>query len=512
MIHLDKPYYVAGETAYYKWYFPKNLESTTFMLEIQIFDGNGSLVTKSYLQKGKESHVNGHYKISFEAESGVYSLVASALVEKTKEFSILGRSSMAVYNDNKPVPLLSDAVKRSVDRSGQSLAQLYVSVNLQKQTIRTREPIDVIIDVHDEQGNPVEGNLSIAVTDIGLIGESESYPYYTITESPISLSPGASLSEYIPVSGKLENGQDDQLMTFFMPSANQIYYTTSEAGGNFQLLIPGFFGAQSLQYIGAFSDSTKMELDRNNTITVSEEVVYPEFVKAYLQESSKRKLIYQLYNRVESVYSYEIQEMPKMAAPDRSFKATDYPFENIPSFCKALSTPLKYLKEKKGDFEFRMFNPESRNFYFGIPLFIIDGQMTKDVAFLSTLDFQSIDEISLYYDNLRLSNNFGFAGFSGVVIITSKDGGLEVPVAQSTQVFQVNGMQPKIVETANDNHEAPILKPQLVWEPTLNTNSNGHLEYSYQQSDDISQFQIEVVVQAKDGRRGYGRLAYRIVD
>jgi hypothetical protein len=298
-----------------------------------------------------------------------------------------------------------------------------------------------------------------------------------------------------------------------MPSQNRIYYTTSAVSGEFQLLIPEFYGEQTLQYIGAFSDSTSMELDKPVNIDSSPDLIYTESVVEYIKSSRVRKIIYQLYNRVENATSYEIPKITEMAAPDRLFKASDYPFESMLSFCKELSTPLKFVKNKLSEDNFKMFNPESRNFYFGNPLFIVNGQLTKDVEYLSKLDFQSIDEIGLYYDNQRLSDNFGFAGFSGVVIVTSKEGNLGVPVDPSTQVFQLSGIQPNILDPQEIwTVEEPVLKPQLVWEPTLDTNSRGHLEYSFQQSDDISLFQIEVVVQSEDGRRGVGKLEYRVTN
>ncbi len=513
LIHLDKPYYVTGETVYYKMYFPGELREKGPMLEIQIYNGEGNLIDRSYLKKGSENHVNGYYKIPFEFESGVYTLMASSLVEINQQTVRLGRIPLAIYNDSdSPFPSSNWGVGQG-QQSEFRASQLKVSIKLQQLTIRPRGRVNLIVEVKDTQGNIVEADISLAVTDKGLIGKEDSYPFSTIGTSQVSLDPTSFLSEYIPVTGQLENHQEDQLMTFFMPSSNRIYYTTSEADGNFQLLIPAFHGQQSMQYIGAFSDGAKMELEKNGTIERSGELVYPESVLSYLKVSRDRKLIYQLYNKVEGAHTYETPNIVEMTAPDRIFKATDYPFESIPSFCKELSTPLKFLKERKGAFEFKMFNPESRNFYFGTPLFIIDGQMTKDVKYLSTLDFQSIDEISLYYDNQRLSHNFGFAGFSGVVIISSKEGKAGVPIDPSTQVFQLNGLQSNIVDLQEDwTVEEPVLKPQLVWEPALSTNSRGHLEYSYQQSDDISQFQIEVVVQSEDGRRGFGRLEYRVTD
>lgn len=367
----------------------------------------------------------------------------------------------------------------------------------------------------DNQGNQVFADLSLSVIDIGIIGSQQSHSYKSLLQVPMHMESSEYLSEYIPITGQLENQNEEQLITFFMPSLNKIYYTTSESDGNFLLLLPGFYGQQSLQFIGAFSNGARIKLNQASTLHNSAELVYSASIIKYLQASRNRKLIYQLYNKVEGVKKYETPEANEVATPDREFRAADFPFEDLPRFCKEISTPLKYDKDKQGGFEFKMFNPESRKFYFGNPLFIVDGQITKDAAIIAALDFQQLDIINLYYDNLLLSDNFGFAGFSGVVIINSKDGSLKVPQASSTQVFQVSGLQPLISNSAEnmDAHPGePIFKPQLLWERTLQTNSDGHLELSYRQSDDISLFQIEVVGQAKDGRRGHGMLEYRIIE
>jgi hypothetical protein len=175
---------------------------------------------------------------------------------------------------------------------------------------------------------------------------------------------------------------------------------------------------------------------------------------------------------------------------------------------------LKYIKGKNGSGEYKMFNPESRRFYFGNPLFIIDGILTKDPVFLSSLNFQELDRIQLYYDNQRLSNYFGFAGFSGVVILSSKEGKLLIPEDSATQTFSVQGLQPLLNHEPQlpTDLEIPILRPQLLWDPDLSTDSKGELELSFQQSDDIGTFQIEVMVQSENGRRGIGRLNYKVSD
>ena len=516
LVHLDKPYYVAGETVNYKIYFPGIFNKRKPILELLVYNSEGVMVHKSYLKRDEGNFVHGYYRIPFEADQGIYNLVVGSFIEKTKKNIKIAQIPLAIYNDTNPEYKADKHNTWDYSFSTELDNELIVSIQLEKPQYHPREKINMAIVVKDHQGRPVSANTSLSVTDIGIIGSSESYPYTSIYKTELVLEPSLYLSEYIPVTGKLENQKDGQLLTFFMPSSNMIYYTTSEYGGNFQLPLPDFYEQTTLQYIGEFSEGTPISLQGNITSSnTAYELVSSASVVNYIQESQKRKLIYQLFNKVEGSYKYSIPESAVVSAPDREYKAGDYPFEDIPRFCKEISSTLKYVKDNKGGFEFKMFNPESRKFFFGTPLFIVDGQMTKNKEFLTDLDFQKIDRISLYYDNRVLSNNFGFAGFSGVVIIHSKEKNFKVPQAPSTQEFHIYGLQPVIAtgtELVDIPDSEPIFKPQLLWEPTLQTNSDGHLELSYRQSDDISKFQIEVVAQAKDGRRGHGKLEYRIID
>jgi hypothetical protein len=513
LVHMDKPYYVAGETIFYKLYFPEVFRNRSPMLEMQVYNGTGVLVHKNYVKKDKKNYVHGFYRIPFEAEAGVYNLVVVSLVEKSKLLKVVSEIPFSVYNDSQLETIVSEENAIHFPTMDDLKSELSIVLKLGKDQYHTREQVALVIDIRDLQGNKVPANLSLSVTDIGIIGSQQSHSHLSLHQVQLSYEPSGYLSEYIPISGQLENQKEQQLITFFMPSLNRIFYTTSESDGNFQLLIPGFYGEQSLQYIGEFSDGARMKLNHTGRFHSSAELVYSASIIKYLQASRNRKLIYQLYNKVEGVNNYQIPKAFEVAIPDREFKAANYPFEDLPRFCKEISTPLKYDKDKEGGFEFKMINPESKRFYFGNPLFIVDGQMTKDATFLAKVDFQEIDKINLYYDNQRLSDNFGFAGFSGVVIISSKEGSLKVPQVPLTQEFQVSGLQLLISNSTEDmdaHPEEPIFKPQLLWKPTLQTNFDGHLELTYRQSDDISKFKIEVVAQTKDGRRGNTHLIYRV--
>ena len=507
VFQTDKPYYVTGETVYYKIYFPPAMADINPMLELLVFNPDDKLIHSSFLKKEQTSHTHGYYRVPYEGVSGVYQIKAELMDESIGRKTTLLASDIPVYNDSE-LPediVLEEEVSKTAHFNPKDLS---VSIEVQP-TVGVRDSVDVKVQVKDQTGKPVQVNLSVSVTDYEMVGES---PYSTLTESTLSLDRLDDLSEYITLSGQVETKQDDLLMTFFMPSTNQIYYTTSVEEGVFTLLVPGFYGNQVIQYVGLFSEGTRIDVIGPEPIAPTTSLKYTKSVVNYIKQSKDRKLIYQLFNKTESTSNFQVVEQQQQAAPDREFKGSDYPFATLPEFCKELSTPLKFMNSKKRTTEFKMFNPESRNFYFGNPLFIIDGRLTKDIEYLSTLDFQEVKTIKLYYDNQRLSNLFGFAGFSGVVIIESKEGLLQVPNDNTTQLFELQGLQYMLNREQNfpNTMEEPVFRPQLLWEPALTTDTDGELGLTFQQSDDISTFQIEVVVQSEDGRRGIGRKQYKV--
>ena len=214
----------------------------------------------------------------------------------------------------------------------------------------------------DQSGKPVKANLSLSVTDFNLIGES---PYPALTESPLSFDNYDDFSEYITLSGQVETRQNDLLMTFFMPSTNQIYYTTSEVEGNFTLLVPGFYGNQVIQYVGLFSKGARIGVTEQAPIAPAASLKYTRSVVNYIRQSKDRKLIYQLFNKTESTSTFQVIEQQQQAAPDREFNGSDYPFATLPEFCKELSTPFKYLTRKKRAPDLRCLTPKAETSILG---------------------------------------------------------------------------------------------------------------------------------------------------
>lgn len=510
MVHLDKPYYVAGEMINYQVYLPPNLSQKETLLEVAIYNGTGEIIASSYLKNGVAILPHGYYKIPYDLTPGIYRLVVKLQEDSDYHKISIASAVIPVYATSIPAREIDQLSLSNTSTKIDTDFDLNISIEVLTGTIKPRDQVQLKIEVNDKSGNPVKANASISVTDIVIIGADSLHSYQTLyLSSPVPVSPDL-LGQSIAFSGQLESGESDELLTFYLPSYNRIYYATTEDGGRFQLVLPEFYGEQSLNYIGQFSDGVRVKFMEDNLAETQDSLVYTKAITTYIEESKKRRNIYQLFNRTELSYQFTTPDAISYIEPDREYHTPSYPFQDLPAFCKGLSTQLKYVKNKQDGYQFKMFNPESRNFFFGTPLFIVDGQLTKDVEYLTALDFTALEKIMLYYDNLRLSNNFGFAGFGGVVVLVSKDGELKVPESSSTQEFRINGLQavPSLLESVDEDPRMPMFKPQLLWKPALVTDSVGGVEISFQQSDDISRFQIEVVAQSEDGRYGYEKYEY----
>ena len=514
LLHLDKPYYVTGETVYFKAYFSPTLKLSESILSVEIYDPKGGFILQSYMKKDEGDWSTGHYKIPYDASSGIYTLQVLAQTESSEDNVTLARANIPVFNDLEPMEFSSVSNEIHQTEPLNQLSDLKIALELTKPTPKARDSVSLRVQVMDAKGIPIAASVSISVVDVGLIGQAQDFPYQTVQLTELALANSLDASQYIPVRGRLEDPKADQLLTFFMPEENKIVYTNTDQAGNFNLRLPEFAGSKSLHFVGAFSGRNKIVLDQPLSGSPTEDPVLTPAIEAYLQSSKQRKLIYQLFSRTESKMTSQGLSSSKTMVANRVFKASEYPFTDLPQFCKEVSTPLKFakIKGKGGGFEFKMYNPESRKFYFGNPLFIVDGHMTKDFDYLSTLDFQRIDSIRLYYDNVRLSNDFGFAGFSGVVIVSSIDGTLAPPTDPFTQIFTVEGLQSvNSWEQAPLQSDVPSFRPQLFWSPAVQTDANGSAEIFYRQSDDRSHFQITVVAQSVDGKRGQAVQQYQVL-
>lgn len=516
--HFDKSFYVSGEVIWYKLYFPAALTEQEIAVQVFIRDKSGATKENWYLKKGKQAFVSGYYKIPYDWPSGWYQITFTAKEATTNALAVLADLSLPIYNDLEPLPeniALSAAGSGRATEDNIPPSNLQIDISPSKQTYQARESAEFSIQVKDNNGNPVSANISVAVTDASL---THSLPSIALFEgNRLSLNqdwnPKIGLQSFI-VNSKDVPLQASQIAVY--TETDTLLQTVYKDKGVFKVDFPDFYGAQQIQFINYFDDSIRVRLNNElPAVKLDTPLPYSAEIQQYLDNSRLRKKIYQAFSTTEMPLAPVSPPLhSRQFSPDRTIVLSDYEnFATIPAMFVELSTPLKF-KEEKGKLIAQMFNPSVRSFYLGPPIFIVDGQITRNSQFIASLDITSLEKIELFYDQKKLKSQFGALGLNGVAILTTSAANLELPPADARTIFSISGFQPTatfpIFSATTVPSETPLLRPQLLWEPSLSTNANGAATLRFSQSDDTSTFQVTVVAQSADGRRGYATYTYEV--
>lgn len=505
VIHLNKSFYVSGEVIWYKVYFPFGFKDKNIVVRAGIWDQEGQMLSSVFHKSRGGLSVQGYYRIPFDIRSAVYHLVVSGSDLESKEPIILAEALAPIFNDmesNTP-PVAGAARKDKGDRQGaDSLpgASLQVSIELAPDPVQRRERATASIRVRDRDGKPISAGLSVSIRDHLLsdtgLSAKENIVAGRILEPGIELSLDSMISFQGSITDSLGRPMRVGILGLYSSQEQALSYTGTNEEGRFSFSLPDFSGSKPIQFLDYHYRDIKVVMRSDIKLEKSGELAYSPEVLSYISASRQRKKIFQLYNDLEYVLE---QETPAFHIepfdPDDTYRIRDYePFGSIPRFFKEVTAALKFNEGDDGKFVAKMFNSESgrRGFYSGIPLFIIDGKLTWDAAFVAGLDIAQVEEVHLFNDRDKLRQRFNSLGaHGGVVTIKTNRPGLQLPASEEEDIFLIAGLQPEVVfpgtQPKTIEPHAPFLQPQLYWNPGFQTDEQGELQVEFIQSDDLSQ-------------------------
>jgi len=520
VVHLDKAFYVTGEVMWYKIYLPTASRDRPFNIRVSLLRADGREVDYYYLQTEGKTYAEGYYKIPFNFRSGVYTLLFSAQESQNNRPVTLAAVTIPIYNDLQPLPqnitVSESPIKSFSDDEPAAADELRVNITLNKDTLQSREEVRVQITVTDQQGHPVQANLSASITDWALAG-TQTLRQPTVTAGyPIPMTPLAQGIYFAgQVTDSLDNKLQDHLLGAFAPDAWSLTYAAMGDDRSFALQLPAFFGNRQIQFISYPAEDIDVSLETALTKKTELELPYTEGIIEYLTLSRQRKKIFQLYTDLEfSLNPERIANATKKPAADRALVVADYEaFEDVFTFLREISTPvaMKYIR-KTDTYDALMYNPAKQAFFPEEPLFVVDGKLTRNADFVARLKMEPIDRIDLYFDFGKLFTNYQVMASSGIISLESQSLDLPVPEADAEDIFNVNGLQYPaafpVFKPENVTPNQPFFRPQLYWNPLIETDANGRADFTFHQSDDVSTFRIQVVAQDAQGNIGKGSHEY----
>lgn len=520
-VHFNQPFYVAGEVIWYKLYLPDNFPEGPKVITVSLVNPSGELVEQSYLRRRQDVSVSGFYRVPFDWRSGAYRLVFSVTKEGTHEPLVLAETLLPIYDDleKQAVSLTGPAVQ--IPKTNLS-TPLRVSVETTQAAYAPGSSASIQIKVQDEQGNPVEGEVSIAVRDQQLFALEEAG--FNSFQAGKVLMDTANWEEDINLRGRLLNPEDRAPLpagniAAYLMEAYQFLYAKADSTGRFTLDLPDLYGKIPMHILGFFPENILVDLELIPELSALPQAAlpYPDEVRQYLELSQKRKLIYQLYGRLEqeleAVYPKMSYEKPEA---DRPVPLDEYDaFPDLARMARDLSIPVRFRKWEKDRLGVRIFDPSQtlRSYYSDRPLFVVDGMLTRDDQFIAELDITKLEQFDLFYAFDRLLELFGPIARYGLVRIESRNRNVAVPKVDQKNYFRLKGFPAEVDYpiSVKSSEDTPVqLRPSLYWQPEARTNERGELSLSIPLTDDQSRFQIEVVVQDAQGHRGGGTATFTV--
>ncbi len=180
-VHTDRPYYYPGEQLWFKGYInyqtPSFRDSLSNTVYIDLITPTKEIVASKVLQADTGRFV-GEVRLPSTLPAGTYNIRAYTNLQRN-----FGDSTLYV----KPIPIveLKDMIERV---AAQPTSSEELTITTTKEKYKTREKIEVTVNVTDEEGTALLGDLSMSVTDIKqvspIVTSEDIVQRYPITSVP----------------------------------------------------------------------------------------------------------------------------------------------------------------------------------------------------------------------------------------------------------------------------------------------------------------------------------------
>lgn len=521
-IHLDKSFYVTGEVIWYKLYLGKEFNEKEVTISCLISNQKGKVVGNMFYQNKGQMHINGYYKVPFDADSGMYTLQFSGVDRNTDQSTVLSEVIIPIYNDLKgmapPTAPDSNSMEVVIEETASPLtSNVQVVINLPKNNFQQRESVAGSISVTNAAGQPIAGNLSIAVIDKELVDGG------IVQSTNITGSGDYKKDLYLRGTvSNLEGGSaENSVIGGFSGSDAKIYYAKVKEGGKFRMKLPVFGGDKLIQFLGDPKTVENIGVDlEQNIVANTAELPINNTVANYVALSKQRKKIFQHYAALESnleITPTKAKSVRQKANQSWNINEYEY-FEYMYIFFKENLSPLRFEFNADSTYSAKMYNPANQTsdkFFGGDPLFIIDNIATRDGNYVARMGMEDIAKVELFYRLKDLNKNYKIFGSNGVAKITTHEQLNKLPVKESKNNFMIQGVQeaadfPLFNPSDIKDRRQPFFRPQVYWNPNTATDKNGNASFNYFQTDDRSTFQIQVVFQGENGEMGYATKLYTV--
>lgn len=520
-VHFDKPCYVVGEQVWYKVYF-LNEQVASKLIHVDWFDPRGQLLLQQKLSV-QEGSSFGDVTIPLDWQEGNYHFRAYTQSMLNYGNALVFSRDIAIYNDFEKETAVENIQYKEPENC---IGDLEIEVLSNVKNYQKRESVTVQIRARDAAQNRVAADLSVAVAALDLVPLAEpvsicdaksEYENQTYTESSNKYRPETKLT----VRGRVTDPENQatvqsKFLVVFIPEQQRLINIESDKEGKFEFELESFYGDQNLQFFN-------LNPYQNRTPKVDLYTILPELptvqsrpvlkrnveVLRYLELSQKRR-------KIEALFDQEVIEWPdaptpkvKQLTPDKNFDMRDFEsMTDVGEFMDEIVVTTRILR-KNNTRSLRLFREDTKQRASIAPWYLVDGYLTDKEAAVLNIPLAEVDSIALFVTEKSVKQQFNPLFLKGgVIAVYTKNQNPPAFIMETNNRVPFQGLYyPKPFKAAvNGKNNEPNFQPLLYWNPNLQTDENGSVQFSFPTNDIIGKFKIEVEGQSSD--KAVGRSEY----
>ena len=516
--HVNKLFYVSGETIQFKVYIFNASASPSDLIHADLIDEKGDIINEQILKISNNTSY-GSLEIPLSQSEGIYFLrIYSAWnLNFTANFNFV--KTVPIYNDfNQSFESIMDDTISMENINTLERNNNYLDITILDITsIHTRGSIK--LDVRDIQhrDGELKGNISVSVWDIDKCGFTDQNFVHEQYERQTALNNSSDIINYPPeksilIEGNIFETDSRQPVTSKVLS---VYNTTTSTfmrinsdKGEFSFEIPAFTGSANLQVINMNPFQPKVnlverkKLSEHIPIPKTEEYV-PErssLINKYLYYSRLRRKIKELYNET-SHDSIKLVDPPVLPfKPDRSYNIDKYQLlRNVEEFVREAVVNTSHIIES-GEKKLLLFNQETRKFFMSSPWFLVDGHFIFNDSLTYNIPFNMLKRIDVYNTNKSILEYFEPIMIQGgVVAVYTKNNYLIDYIESQPNTLSIEGLTTTLEESDYQNlvsqsspDQKPYLNPLIYWNPELRFNESGEVQFEILTNDVSGYYLIHI--------------------
>ncbi|MEO5581717.1 MAG: hypothetical protein ABIR66_03430 [Saprospiraceae bacterium] len=508
-IHLDKTYYIVGESIHYQIYPESSLINDSMLIYVELYSGEGKMESQ-HIHRLLSKSVGGKIDLPVSMKENYYEFICYSIWNKQDGDSTRvssQRTIIPIYNDLDIKPeaseLLSDTTKGDTIRAPAAAK------------IKVRSDAEVKLDIKDQVQNIAGGEYSVVITDPSSASAFEGN-LVTNHRDPEKITAGFNIRKELMLEGTVTDPFthkliDEKYLSLYIPSI-KYFKRISAVQGKIKTTLPDLAEYRDLQIL-SMNPNTRYPLildliKTNVTFSInpgSSKLVRTPAMLSILNKHGKQRLINDLFEEHIQDTSVGPLAVPQFVPDKRFILAKFQELTTLEEFIKEVMLEARITTIIGNRKSLRLRSKEKNLLYKWPAWYMLDGIFQSSEEAMLNFDIAKIKSLELYQRDLSIESQFDpLMKYSGVFSITTY-----LHEEPKDLVYTLNGLSKNSSTSMNRIPPGqPDLRSTLTWQPKLVPDSQGMLKINFQSSDLKGKYLIDV--QGVNGSGDFVRAQYAI--